>query len=145
MRLLFKIIKYNSPEYQKTLQLRDEVMRKPLGLQLSEDDVKYDDKRIHIAGYLGGELVCGCSLRIIHQKMVHIYSVFVKQNFQNQGIGKQLMAFAEHYAKSNGAARLYLEGRKTAQHFYLKCGFLPCGSEYVDMNIPHQDMRKDIY
>lgn len=144
MFLIFKIIKYASKEYQKTLHLRDEVMRKPLGLRLSEEDIKYDYKRIHIGGYCGNELICGCSLRIIHKKIAHIYSVFVKQKFQNKGIGQQMMVFIENFTKSQGVIRLYVEGRKSAKYFYLKCGFLPCGNEYTDMNILHQDMRKDI-
>lgn len=140
----FKIIEYTSPEYFQTLRLREDVMRKPLGLQLSEDDVKNDHKRIHIGGYIGDELICGCSLGIIHQKMGHIFSVYVKQEYQNQGIGQQLMAFAEHYAEQSGVGRLYVEGRKTAKNFYIKCGFRPCGHEYIDMNILHQDLKKDL-
>ena len=144
MSLMFRVVEYATEEYKEALQLKDDVMRKPLGLCLSEDDVKFDNKRIHIGGYIENELVCGCSFGIIHKKMGHIFSVYVKQSCQNQGIGQQLMAFAEDYAKQSGVARLYVEGRKTAKNFYLKCGFRPCGSEYVDMNIIHQDMKKDI-
>lgn len=144
MPLEFNIINYNSPEYQKALRLREDVMRKPLGLLLSEEDVKDDGKRIHIGGYYNDELICGCSLRIIHHKIAHIYSVFVKQELQNKGFGQRLMAYAENYAKSQGAKRLFVEGRKAAKNFYQKCGFSSCGLEYIDMNIVHQDMRKDI-
>lgn len=144
MFLSFKIIEYASQEYQKSLLLREEVMRKPLGIQLSDEDIRYDYKRIHIGGYYENELICGCSLGIFHRKIAHIYSVFVKQELQNQGIGQLLMTFAENYTKSNGVTRLYVEGRKAAKGFYLKCGFSPCGNEYTDMNILHQDMRKDI-
>lgn len=151
MPLEFNIINYNSPEYQKALRLREDVMRKPLGLLLSEEDVKDDGKRIHISediimmsSFANDELICGCSLRIIHHKIAHIYSVFVKQELQNKGFGQRLMAYAENYAKSQGAKRLYVEGRKAAKNFYQKCGFSSCGLEYIDMNIVHQDMRKDI-
>lgn len=144
MHLLFKIIRYSSPEYKETLQLREDVMRKLLGLLLSEEDVRHDDKKIHIGGYYNSELICACSLKIIHHKISHIYSVCVKQEFQNKGVGQQLIRFAEEYAKLQGVKRLYVEGRKSAKNFYQKCGFSSCGSEYVDMNILHQDMRKDI-
>ena len=144
MNVTFKFIQYNSPPYTEALRLREDVMRKPLGILLSEEDIKDDDNKTHICGYYGDELVCGCSLKVIHHKIAHIYSVFVKQIYQNQGIGQELMTFAESYAKSLGVARLYVEGRKAAQRFYQKCDFTPCGSEYVDMNILHQDMRKDI-
>lgn len=140
----FLMIEYATEEYKKSLLLKEEVMRKPLGLRLSEEDTKYDNKRTHIGGHIRNELICGCSLKIFHRKIAHIYSVFVKQELQNQGIGQQLMTFAENYTKSNGVTRLYVEGRKAAKSFYLKCGFSPCGSEYIDMNILHQDMRKDI-
>lgn len=144
MHLLFKIIQYNLPEYKETLQLRENVMRKPLGLLLSAEDVKDDNVRTHIGGYCNGVLICACSFKIIHRKIAHLYSVCVKQEFQNRGVGQQLMHFTEKYVKLHGAARLYVEGRKSAKKFYQKCGFSPCGSEYIDMNILHQDMRKDI-
>lgn len=144
MYLLFKIIQYALPEYKETLQLREDVMRKPLGLLLSAEDIKDDNMRTHIGGYYNGKLVCTCSFKIIHGKIAHIYSVCVKQEFQNRGVGQQLMNFTEKYVKLHGAARLYVEGRKSAKKFYQKCGFSPCGSEYIDMNIQHQDMRKDI-
>jgi len=140
----FKIIKFASPQYQETLRLRDEAMRKPLGLSLSAEDIEDDNKRTHIGGYYNNQIICACSLKIIHHKIAHIYSFCVKQEFQNQHIGQQLMAFAESYVKFQNAARLYVEARKTAQYFYQKCGFSPCGSEYIDMNLLHQDMRKDI-
>ena len=144
MHLLFKIIQYDLPEYKETLQLRENVMRKPLGLLLSVEDVKDDNVRTHIGGYCNGVLICACSFKIIHRKIAHLYSVCVKQEFQNRGVGQQLMHFTEKYVKLHGAARLYVEGRKSAKNFYRKCGFSPCGSEYIDMNILHQDMRKDI-
>lgn len=144
MLIRFKIVDFDSPEYHETLKLRNEVMRKPLGLTLSADDVKFDHKRTHIAGYFNDNLICACSLGIFHQKICHIFSFCVKQEYQNQGIGRQLMSYAEKYAQDKGVQRLYLEGRKAASPFYSKCGFVKCGHEYIDMNIVHQDMRKDI-
>ena len=140
MPLEFNIINYNSPEYQKALRLREDVMRKPLGLLLSEEDVKDDGKRIHISK----DIIMMSSFAVVLYKIAHIYSVFVKQELQNKGFGQRLMAYAENYAKSQGAKRLYVEGRKAAKNFYQKCGFSSCGLEYIDMNIVHQDMRKDI-
>ena len=140
MPLEFNIINYNSPEYQKALRLREDVMRKPLGLLLSEEDVKDDGKRIHRSK----DIIMMSSFAVVLYKIAHIYSVFVKQELQNKGFGQRLMAYAENYAKSQGAKRLYVEGRKAAKNFYQKCGFSSCGLEYIDMNIVHQDMRKDI-
>lgn len=144
MFLVFKTIEFLSQEYHEMLQLRENVMRKPLGLLLSAEDVKDDNVRTHIGGYCNGVLICACSFKIIHRKIAHLYSVCVKQEFQNRGVGQQLMHFTEKYVKLLGAARLYVEGRESAKKFYQKCVFSPCGSEYIDMNILHQDMRKDI-
>lgn len=144
MYLSFEIIEFLSPDYYATLQLREDVMRKPLGILLSAEDIKDDCMRTHIGGYYNDKLVCTCSFKIIHKKIAHIYSICVKQELQNRGVGQQLINFTEKYVKLRGVARLYVEGRKSAKKFYQKCGFSPCGSEYIDMNILHQDMRKNI-
>ncbi len=142
--IVFKTVRFGSPEYREALRTREDVMRRPLGLCLSEEDLKGEERRIHIAGYAGAEQVCGCALNIIHGKLALIAFFYVRPEFQKQGCGRGMMHFLEEYAAASGVRRLYAEAREAARGFYEKCGFRKSGHVYVDTGLRHQDMKKDI-
>ena len=51
--MIIKIFEYGTDFYRRELNLRDKVLRKPLGLNLFDEDLSQDEKDIHI-GALGG-------------------------------------------------------------------------------------------
>lgn len=142
--LSFRTVPFGSPEYGEALRIREEVMRRPLGLCLSEEDLKGEETRIHIAGYAGAEQVCGCSLNMVHKRLALIAFFYVRPEYQGQGCGRGMMRFIEAYAAASGVGRLYAEARESARGFYEKCGFRKSGKAYVDTGLRHQDMKKDI-
>jgi len=52
---VFRIIRHASPEYQKAVELRENILRKPLGLIFSPEDLQAEKDHLHIAGFQGGE------------------------------------------------------------------------------------------
>lgn len=140
----FRIISFGSPEYSRALRQRDKTMRQPLGLKLCAEDTKGEEQDIHMAGFIGKQQVCGLVLRSRHQLVWEIRQLYVCPEYQKQGIGSQLLSFAQKYAFALGCRRFYLCGRRSARDFYLKNGYSPVGSEYTEMQICHQDMRKDL-
>ncbi len=52
-------VAHGSPEYWATVQLRDSVLRKPLGLQFSAEELDAEKDSHHLACYRGERLV-GC-------------------------------------------------------------------------------------
>ncbi len=70
---------------------------------------------------VGGTVMCGYDG---HRGW--IYSLVVRPEFQNQGIGKELMIHAEHALKKLGCAKINLqiiEGNKQVQIFYQSLGY----------------------
>ena len=49
--MALKIIDYGSPEYQQMVKLRDAVLRKPLGLTFTQDDLESEKDNILIAAF----------------------------------------------------------------------------------------------
>jgi hypothetical protein len=43
-----RVFSYDSPEYDQELLLRDEVLRRPLGMSLKNDNLENDRVSIHI-------------------------------------------------------------------------------------------------
>lgn len=57
MDIVMKKIEYGSGEYQETIDLRDQVFRKPWGLDIRDDDLSPDKDMDIYGAYLGGELI----------------------------------------------------------------------------------------
>jgi len=56
-----KLIAFGSEEYQAELALRNEILRKPIGLDIYSEDLSKEDSDFHIGAFMDGELV-GCLL-----------------------------------------------------------------------------------
>lgn len=142
--LEIKIINYGGEDYQKTLELRDTILRIPINLRLSEDDTKEDHKRIHMAAFLENEMIACLMISEDSPKVFRIRQVAVKPTLQKLGIGSALMSFAEDYAKENGAKEITLHARRVAENFYEKLDYKQTGKEFQERNIPHIKMYKNI-
>ncbi|MDQ0116275.1 GNAT family N-acetyltransferase [Paenibacillus harenae] len=68
--------------------------------------------------------------------VVHINVLVTKNEYQGQGVGKQLIAYTEQRAKEQGANSLYLTSgmkpeRERAHAFYRNLGFQTTGYRFV--------------
>jgi GNAT superfamily N-acetyltransferase len=72
---------------------------------------------------------------------MRIDQLFVSPEREAEGIGRQLLEWAEGYAISVGAARLEIvveEGNARAEQFYRGRGFVPAGAELFELVLPRQ-------
>lgn len=144
MSIEVRLISFESSEYKAALALRDKVMRRPLGLVLSEEDFEHDSEQIHIGAFSNGVL-CGClTLAPEDSEAVKMRQVAVDQDVQGQGIGRQLILFAENEAKQRLFNKIILNARETALDFYLKQGYEIAGPPLIEVRIPHRKMQKEI-
>lgn len=139
-----KIYSYDSPEYQQELQLRDEVLRRPLGMSLKNDNLENDLVSVHVGAFdkASCELLGVLLLTPLENGRIKMRQVAVLQNQQRRGIGRCLVTFAEKYAFENGYAEIVLHAREVAMGFYTQLGYETVGDEFLEVNIPHYKMRK---
>lgn len=140
-----KII-YGTDDYQKTIVLRDEVMRKPLGRSIENDDLSYEQEA-HIFGVFDGEKLIGTG--IMHYKddqTVKIHFLCVDPAVQKSGIGLRIIQAMEAKAKEDGKSVACMEARMTALDFYKKLGYEEYGEPYLLANVPidHIKMKKNL-
>lgn len=136
------MIAYNSDDYKQALSLREQILKKPLGLVFSEELAEEKDY-IHIAGYLEKEL-CTTAVLVPEVRIAKMQRVVVKEKLQRQGIGSALVAFCEEYAKNNSFKLIYCYSRIEVILFYMKNGFQICGEITFKNNTPYQKMQKFI-
>jgi len=138
-----KVLVFGSEDQQLSLRLREQVLRAPLGLTFSEQDLLHEDEQIHIAGYSNNSL-CAILLLKPDGQALKMRQVAVDPIFQGKGIGKTLVRFAEQLAQMEGYSKIHLHARDTAIPFYLSLRYHLQGEGFSEVGIPHHYMYKDL-
>ena len=140
-----KIINYNSPEYLQMVDLRREVLRKPLGLEFSPQDLEKDKNDILIA-YFDEENIIGCCILAVETpEKYKLRQMAVLQKHQGKNIGAAILQFAEKLALSQNFTSIYMHARQYATGFYEKSGYKICSETFQEVNIPHVAMEKILF
>ena len=137
----FKIIDHGSPEYKKAVCLREDILRKPLGLAFTCEELEKEKAHVHIVGVSGNE-VCATAVLVPQDDVLKMQRVAVREDLQGKGIASTMMTFCEDYALANGFKEIYCHARQTAVSFYKKNHYLPEGKPFLETTIPHLKMRK---
>lgn len=124
------------------LQLRDEVLRKPLGLDLDLSKLGHDDTDFLI-GCFEEETIIGCViLSPLSTEDLKLRQMAVHEDYQGFGIGREIAIWAEDYAIFKGYKKIQMNARKYAIPFYEKLGYMVSGEEFMEVTIPHFLMSK---
>ena len=142
--MALRFIDYGSPEYKEMIALRMEILRKPLGLSFNEEDLAKEKDDILLGAFEDDQLVACCILTKVSEETCKLRQMAVHEKMQRNGIGAALMHFAENVARDAGFKSMIMNARKTAQGFYEKLGYKADGNEFIEVTIPHYEMRKNI-
>lgn len=142
--MALKQIDHGSKEYQQMLKLRNEILRQPLGLSLSEDELAKEKEDILIGAFDDDEMLACCLMTKVDNKCLRLRQMAVQNNLQGKGIGASMMNFAEIVARDKGYKKLIMHARKTVLGFYEKLGYKPVGDEFIEVTIPHYVMEKNL-
>jgi predicted GNAT family N-acyltransferase len=138
------LIEYDSEQYLESVILRQDVLRTPLGLKFTKENMVTDANEYHIAATDGVNIIGVLLLRPVTEHVVKMRQVAVRINLQGQGIGRQLVSFSEDLAKNMGFLEMELNARKVAIDFYLAQDYQIEGEEFLEIGIPHFKMIKKL-
>lgn len=142
--MALKIIDHGSPEYMQMVKLRDNLLRKPLGLTLVQDDLEDEKANMLIAAF-EDDVMLGCCMLVVEDPItVRLRQMAVLNDLQGKGIGRALMTFAENIARDRGYKMISMHARKNAIGFYEKMGYYVVGDEFIEITIPHFIMEKKL-
>jgi predicted GNAT family N-acyltransferase len=142
--MALKIIDHGTTEYQQMLKLRDDILRKPLGLTFSENELDEEKEHLLIGAYEDDQMLGCCMLVEEDPQTVRLRQMAVINDLQGKGIGRALMQFAENLSRDRGYKKITMHARKHAIGFYEKMGYKTKGDEFVEITIPHYIMEKDL-
>lgn len=143
MNIEIKQIAFGDEDYKKEIELRYKVLRQPLGLNYTEEQLAAEKDEFHFTAFDGDKLV-GCLLmKAIDKDEIKMRQVAVDESYQGKGVGKALVLYSEKFAAENGFSLITLHARKTAVPFYEKLGYEIVGDEFTEVTLPHFKMKKE--
>jgi ribosomal protein S18 acetylase RimI-like enzyme len=142
--MALKIIDHGTAEYRQMVKLRDDILRKPLGLRFTEDELEAEKDNLLIAAF-EEERILGCCM-LVEEKpgIARLRQMAVLNDLQGKGIGRALMNFAENIARDRGFKHIRMHARSNAVGFYEKVGYQAIGEPFMEVTIPHFIMEKKL-
>lgn len=126
------------------IDLRYQMLRKPLGLSFTSDEMMGERDHILLGCFDDDKLEGCCMLVQKGEGTLQLRQMAVISGLQGKGIGRVLMQFAENIARDRGYKKVIMHARKTALGFYEKLGYRKTGNEFLEVTLPHFVMEKEL-
>ncbi|MEX0331250.1 MAG: GNAT family N-acetyltransferase [Puniceicoccaceae bacterium] len=135
-------IAHGTELYTQELELRENLLRKPIGLEHSEAELEKEVGYRHFGLLREGHLVA-CLMVVPHAEgLAQIRQMAVREDMQGRGFGRFLMTAVEPILRASGVGRIFLNARDRAIAFYEKLGYAGVGEPFTEVGIPHLRMEK---
>jgi predicted GNAT family N-acyltransferase len=135
-------IQHNTPEYEHVVALRRRVLRAPLGLDFTPEQLAAEADDIHLAGFEGETPVACLILAPVSAQEFKMRQVAVAPERQGERLGSRLVEYCETVARAAGCVQITLHARETAVLFYLRAGYEIVGEPFEEVTVPHRKMMK---
>ena len=134
---------FDSDDYLKTLQLRESVLRVPIGQKLSMADTSDEAQQLHFGIFKDCELIaCVVAKPLDTRATIKLRQMAVSPCFQGQSFGKTLIGSTEKILRQKGYMSIEMSARQTAIGFYEKLGYRTVGDVFMEIGIAHIAMHK---
>lgn len=139
----FRQITHGSDDYQQACRLRNEVLRIPLGLLLLDEDLAGEKDMLHFGLFDDDGTLLACVIAVpFSGTVVKLRQMAVSPRLQGKGVGREVMQELERQLVSRGFREFTLHARVAVQGFYERLGYTVAGEEFIEVGIPHVEMRK---
>ena len=138
----FKFFKFRTDDqeyYHENLILRNEVLRKTIGKDIFDDDLKVEKNNLFYGISVHNHLIATFSLFDEELLTTHLVAFAVKRDFQKQGLGSRLLKYAIDDLRHSGYRQIKTNARVSAHEFYLKNGFKDLGPRYHNSRLGIDD------
>lgn len=142
--MALRMIDHGTKEYRQMVHLRNEMLRKPLGLSFTAEELEREKEDILMGAFEDDRMLGCCLMTRINGTTLRLRQMAVPNNLQGKGVGRALMIFAENIARDLGYKRLCMHARSTAVGFYQKQGYHITGDAFMELTIPHYIMEKNL-
>lgn len=144
---MIKVKKLETNEMKTYFSIREKVFVEEqevdVSLEYDENDEPNRSDVSHIGAFINSKMV-GTMRLLHHDKTLVVGRLAVLKENRKDGVGKHLLMYAEKQAENNGYEILELGAQIQAMPFYLKSGYESFGEVFLDADIEHMMMKKDV-
>ncbi len=139
------LIDFGTPAYDDTVKLRDDILRKPLGLEFTPEYLAVEHDMMHLACYNEQHHLLACLILAPQENgEIKMRQVAVREDCQRKGIGQLMVADSENIAREKGFTKMTMHARDTAVPFYQKLNYKKKGRAFTEVGIKHYKMEKEL-
>ncbi len=142
MSISLRWIEWGSDDYEQMLQLRDDVLRRPLGMILDRSKLQDEISCQLLTAWDGDKIVGTMILSDDRNGIARMRAVAVKQSSQGSGVGAMMVKEFERRAVELGFTQSFAHARVVALPFYFRLGYRAEGDAFEEVTIAHQKVRK---
>lgn len=139
-------IDFGSSRYNELVELRYKILLEPLGLKFLDSFRPEEAKYLHIGCVesLDGKLIGGLILAPLDDEKIRLMQVAVDSIYQGEGVGRELVKYAEKRAKSAGYSTIIMHAMLSVVGFYEKMGYHAEGDVFEEQSITFMKMVKQL-
>ncbi|MCF6164696.1 Acetyltransferase GNAT family [Furfurilactobacillus rossiae] len=131
--------------YEDAVSVRLAVFVDEQGIDKELELDGHDEDATHYVGYDHGTPVVTARVKALDDDLLQIQRVATIDWARHRGYAVALINQITADAKENGFKTLYLEAQETAISFYAKQSFEAYGQPFLEANIWHRKMTKELY
>ena len=139
---IYKFIN-NIEDLQKAFFVRAIVFCEEQKCPYSEEIDGLDLSSIHFLGTVENEPVATARMRLF-KDYVKIERLAVRKEYRGKSIGKEMFAFVLNHIAELGYTKITLHAQAYLLKFYENFGFTKQGEKFLEVNIEHYCMDKEI-
>lgn len=139
-------IDFGSSRYNELVELRYKILLEPLGLKFLDSFRPEEANYLHIGcvEMLDSRLVGGLILAPVDNNTIRLMQVAVDTVYQGEGVGQELVKYAEKRAKDAGYTKIIMHAMLFVVGFYEKMGYHAEGDAFNEQGITFMKMVKDL-
>ncbi len=140
----FTEIRWRSVLYEQEIELRLELLRVPLGLTFSAEELQAESAELHF-GMLDQSRLIACAVIVPRSDaLAKLRQMAVATEYQRQGVGASLVRNIESALHDRRFKAIELHAREHAAGFYENLGYRKHGPQFIEVSLPHWKMTKSI-
>ncbi len=124
--MTFRTIAFGSDDYRRIWELRETVLRKPLGLTLAAEDLEAERDHLHYGLFDAEETLAGSVIAVpLEPGIAKLSQMAIAPDFSGRGYGAQILRELEADLRSCGFHRVILHARSAVAGFSMKNRDMP--------------------
>ncbi len=143
--MFFVQVDFGTPRFDEILHLRDKILREPLTLTFSSEQISNEYDCLHFACYSFDFVLLGTLLmQVLNPTTLKMRQVAVDTSAQNLGVGTFMVHEIEDWTLANGYSVITLAARREAIPFYKRLHYKCIGNPFTEVGIEHRKMKKNL-